>query len=239
MGRRPAAAPPEVRHVQRDGFRLGRQPRAADPGGEGVEVPPVGGVGALAGGGAAGLGGRAGVGTQLLDRRGGVGREQRQRHFFFVERFGRDCHVIRGFDMGPIRCAQLRRAQPSRAAGGGQAIPDARSVTQVRQFRNADPAGATLRQVSSFKVERQRFGAQPGGAASRWRSQQATKPAQSQAWARLRSQRMVGAKSWSVERGRRALGRPMEAFAKTYLVHLVAARNPVSWRGREIKARDQ
>ena len=77
--------------------------RAADPGGKGAEVAPVGGVGALARWRAAGFGGRPGVGTKLLDRRGGVGREQREQHVFFVvERFGRERDAIRRFDMGLI-----------------------------------------------------------------------------------------------------------------------------------------
>jgi hypothetical protein len=45
----------------------------------------------------------AGVGTQLLDRRLGVGREHAQRRCSSIEqRFGRDCHVIRGLDTGLI-----------------------------------------------------------------------------------------------------------------------------------------
>ena len=43
-----AAAPPEILDIQRDGLRLRRQARAADPGGERAEVAPVGSVGALA-----------------------------------------------------------------------------------------------------------------------------------------------------------------------------------------------
>jgi hypothetical protein len=46
--RRPSAAPLEVRDVERHGLRFGWQPLAPDPGGEGAEVAPVGGVGALA-----------------------------------------------------------------------------------------------------------------------------------------------------------------------------------------------
>ena len=99
----------------------------------------------------------------------------------------------------------MRRAQPSRAAGGRQAIPDARSVTQVRQFRNADPAGATLRQVSSFKVERQRFGAQPAappvaGGRNRLRNRPSRRPGRAyvaSAWSGRNPGRLsaVGARS--------------------------------------------
>ncbi len=101
--RRPPTAPGEVRDVERHGFRLGRESHAADPGGEGAEIAPVGGVGALAGWRAAGLGGRPSVGAQLVDRRDGVGGEHAKRHFFFiVEWFGRDRHAVGGFATGLI-----------------------------------------------------------------------------------------------------------------------------------------
>jgi hypothetical protein len=58
MVRRPATAPRHVRDVERHGFRLGREARAADPGGEGAAISDRG----------------SGVGTQLVDRRPGVRR---------------------------------------------------------------------------------------------------------------------------------------------------------------------
>jgi hypothetical protein len=102
---------------------VGRQALAADPGGKGAEIAPVGGVGALARGGAAGFGGRPGVGAQLVDRRLGVGREDREGHCVFVEqRFGHDRHVIRGFDTG-LRSGSLGAMRPTSRSSeslGGQ-----------------------------------------------------------------------------------------------------------------------
>ena len=60
---RPAAPPGEVGDIQRHRFRLRRQPLAPDPGGEGAEVAPVGGIGALARRRAAGFGGGPSVGS--------------------------------------------------------------------------------------------------------------------------------------------------------------------------------
>jgi hypothetical protein len=75
---------------------------------KGAEVAPVGGVGAFTGRRAAGLGGRAGVGAQLVDRRHGVGGEDRQRVFFFwIERFGRDRHAVGG-SKGASGCVRFR-----------------------------------------------------------------------------------------------------------------------------------
>jgi hypothetical protein len=106
---RPAAASGEVRDVQRHGFRFRRQPLTSNPIGEGRKIAPVGGVGALACGGAAGFGGRPGVGAQLVDRRLGVGGKHAKRRFFcVVERFGGDRHASPAFDTGLVLTSEKR-----------------------------------------------------------------------------------------------------------------------------------
>ncbi len=81
--RRPAATPTQVRDVECDGLRLSRQMLSAYARRKGREVPPIGGVSALARRSATRFGGRARLGAELLDRDGGVARQRRKRRCLF------------------------------------------------------------------------------------------------------------------------------------------------------------